>query len=179
MKRILIYGLIIATILSCNQANIEKELIQIDSLRSVIKEVEIGIDQVDLKEIKNANELMSNQIMLIKNLYGDSIEWEKAKIISKYHLVNKFFSKYLNKHSYLKGELIYSHQQLSDLTSDLENNIIPLDSFLTYFDSECKAVDDLVDVIDQEVEKILVQINSFEEFSPKIEAILAEQNAEN
>ena len=176
MKGFFILGMIIVTALSCKQINVEEELGQVDSLRLVIVNVEIAMEQVDIEQVKNVNERMNNQIMLVKSIYGDSIEWEKAKLLSKYHAVSKTFTKFIDKQLYIKGEIAYSYQQLLDLTADLKNNIVTTDSFYNYFEKECKAVKDIKELIQKEADRAKANLNSYQEYAPKVEKLLQEQN---
>ena len=83
MKKLFIFGLIIAAFASCMHVNVDQELTQIDSLTTIIKDTEIKLDEIDLHKDKTLQEQMSNQIMLVKSFYGDSIEWETAKMLNK------------------------------------------------------------------------------------------------
>lgn len=172
MKRLLIFGLIIVVATACNRVNIDTELAQIDSLQTAISNTELLMNEVDMNEVKTIQEQMSNQIMIAKSLYGDSIEWDKAKLLSRYHRINKSFRKYIDKQLYLTGELEFSHQQLRDLSTDLENNIISPDSFNTYFDKECQAVIELRELIQKEVTKTKTNFDDYQDFSSKIAAML-------
>jgi len=178
MKQIVIFGLIIVAASSCKQMDIERELGLIDSLKAEIKKSEIIIDRVDSEQIKSRHEQMSNQITIAKSLYGDSIAWEKAKVLSKYHQVRKSFRKYLDKRSYIEDELDYSYQQLVDLASDMQNNIISADSFPVYFEKECNAAKDLDALIKTETEKAKSSLKLYEEYAPMVEELLREQNTE-
>lgn len=175
MKRSIVFGLILAAAISCNQVDIDKEISQIDSLSTLITKAEEIMLEVNIDTVKTLQEQMSNQVMLAKSLYGDSIEWEKAKLLSKYYVVNKSFKKYIDKEIYLRGELKFSKHQLADLSADLENNIIPPDSFIVYFEKECKAVSELTDLIQKEVSQTKISIDSYEEMSSNIKVMLEGQ----
>lgn len=178
MKQLFIFGLIIAAFASCKQVNIDKELAQIDSLTTVIRNNEIKLDEIDIDKVKTLQEQMSNQIMLVKSIYGDSIEWEKAKILTKYYTASKTFRKYIDKHSYVKDELTYSYTQLSDLKADINNNIITTDTFHIHFEKECKAAQELEGLIKKEMHKAKRSLETYKEYLPKVEELLTEQNTE-
>jgi len=148
----------------------------VDSLRVIIVNAEITLEQVDIEQVKNLNEQMNNQIMLVKSIYGDSIEWEKAKLLAKYYSVSKAFTKFMDKQSYIKGEIAFSYQQLLDLTADLKNNIMRVDSFHNYFEKECQAVNDIKELIQKAVDQAKINLNGYQEYSPKVEKLLEEQN---
>ena len=178
MKQLFFFGLIIAACTSCTHVNVDKELAQIDSLTTVIINTEIELDEIDIDKVTTLQEQMSNQIMLVKSVYGDSIEWEKAKMLNKYHNANKSFRKYIDKHSYIKDELTYSYDQLSDLRAVLSNNIISTDTFHLYFEKECKAAQELGELIQNEVHKAKSSLDTYKECLPKVEELLSEQKAE-
>jgi len=175
MKKLFIFGLIIAAFGSCMHVNVDQELTQIDSLTTIIKDTEIKLDEIDLDKVKTLQEQMSNQIMLVKSFYGDSIEWESAKMLNKYHNANKSFRKYIDKHSYIKDELTYSYDQLSDLRAVLSNNIISTDTFHLYFEKECKAAQELEELIQNEIHKAKSSLETYKECLPKVEELLSEQ----
>lgn len=177
MLRLFFFGLILVTNISCQHINTEKELSQIDSLKTIIHDAEIIFKEVDINQVKTVHEQMSNQIMLAKSIYGDSIEWEKAKVLTKYYGVSKSLRKYINKQSYLTEELAFSKQQLMDLSTDLERNIIPIDSFNLYFETECAAAKNLRTVIRSEVNNAKTNMDSYEDFSEQIREVLEGQNA--
>ncbi|MBL4657520.1 MAG: hypothetical protein JKX73_05925 [Flavobacteriales bacterium] len=176
MRTLLFFGLIIVATSSCKQINVDQEIAQIDSLKTIITTAQTIIEEVDIDQVKTISEQMSNQIMLAKSLYGDSIAWEKAKLISKYHGVNKAFGKYIEKQRYLMHELSFSQEQLQDLGADLQNNIITSDSFNIYFDKECKAVTELRELIQREVDKAKTNMKGYEESSSEIQRMLEEQD---
>ena len=178
MKQLFIFGLIIAALASCKQVNVDKELAQIDCLTTVIKNNEIKLDEIDIDKVKTLQELMSNQIMLLKSIYGDSIEWETAKMLTKYYDANKAFRKYIDKHSYVKDELTYSYAQLSDLKVVITNNIITPDTFHIYFEKECKAAQELEGLIQKEMLKAKSSMETYKQYLPKVEELLTEQNTE-
>ena len=178
MKQLFIFGLIMAVLASCKQVNVDKELTQLDSLTTVIKNNEIKLDEIDIDKVKTLQEQMSNQIMLVKSIYGDSIEWENAKMLTKYYDASKTFRKYIDKHSYVKDELTYSYAQLTDLKAVITNNIITTDTFQIYFEKECKAAQELEDLIQKEMHKAKSSLETYKEYLPKVEELLTEQNTE-
>ena len=178
MKQLFIFGLIIVALAACKQVNVDKQLAQIDSLTVVIKNNEIKLDEIDIDKVNTLQQQMSNQIMLIKNLYGDSIEWENAKMLTKHYNASKTFRKYIDKHSYVKDELTYSYAQLSDLKTDITNNIITTDTFHIHFEKECKAAQELEGLIQKEMHKAKSSMETYKEYLPKVEELLTEQNTE-
>jgi len=158
--------------------NVDNELAQIDSLATVIKNTEIKLDEIDIDIVTTLQEQMSNQIMLVKSVYGDSIEWEKAKMLNKYYNANKSFRKYIDKHSYIKDELAYSYDQLSNLQAVLSDNIISADTFNLYFEKECKAAQELEELIQNEIHKAKNSLETYKECLPEVEEFLAAQKAE-
>ena len=179
MKYPLFFGLIIVALTSCEQVNIDKEIAQIDSLTNVIKNSEIKLDALDIEKVKKLQEQMDNQIMLVKSIYGDSIEWENAKMLTKYYRASKDFKKYMNKHVLVKAELTYSYRQLSQLKADLTNNIIKTDSFHIYFENECTAAQELDAIIQKEISKAKQGFETYKDNLDKVEDMLKEQNTEN
>jgi hypothetical protein len=178
MKQLFIFSLIIVVLASCKPVNVDKELAQIDSLTTIIKNNEIELDEIDIDKVKALQEQMSNQIMLLKSIYGDSIEWETAKMLTNYYNANKAFRKYIDKHSFVKDELTYSYNQLSDLKAVLTNNIISTDTFHIYFEKECKAAQELEGLIQKEMHKARSSLETYKEHLPKVQELLAEQNTE-
>ncbi|MBL4752333.1 MAG: hypothetical protein JKY52_01860 [Flavobacteriales bacterium] len=178
MRFFVLFGILAIAATSCTHVNVDKEVALIDSLKTAIKNAEITLEKVDIDKISTLKEQMGNQIALIKDIYGDSIKWEYAKTLSQYHRIQKSFTKFADKQAYIKGEITFSHQQLADLTAVLKNNIIHTDSFQVHFAKECQAAEDLKDIIQVEVKKAQNNLELYKKFSPKVKAMLKDQNSD-
>jgi len=174
-KKRIISSILFASFFSfigCNQINIEKELILIDSLQSVIKEVEIKTKEINIVDIKIYKESITKKLNFIKDQYSDSIKWETAKFLNQYYGIKKSFKKYIAKDVFFKDEIKYSNDQLNNLKHDLEENIIHLDSFNIYYEVELQAIKDLNSLIIEEVDNIKIALEKHEKSIPKIEKLL-------
>jgi len=174
-KKRIISSILFASFFSfigCNQINIEKELILIDSLQSVIKEVEIKTKEINIVDIKIYKESITKKLNFIKDQYSDSIKWETAKFLNQYYGIKKSFKKYIAKDVFFKDEIKYSNDQLNNLKHDLEENIIHLDSFNIYYEVELQAIKELNSLIIEEVDNIKIALEKHEKSIPKIEKLL-------
>lgn len=162
----------VLSFVGCNQINIEKELLSIDSLQTILGQAKDKAEEIDIDAIKIYKETMAKQVNLIKIQYSDSIEWETAKFLNRYHAIKKSFSKYVDKNVLFEDELEYSNAQLKNLKHDLIENIIPLDSFKINYAVELQAVKDLKSLIHREVDNLKNTLEKYQEANPKIEALL-------
>ncbi len=168
---------IILAFVSCSQINIEKELLSMDSLQTIIIETETKAKEIDVETIKIYKESMEDQFDLLKTKYSDSINWETAKFLNRYHKIKKSFLKYLDKNLMFEDEIAYSQDQLKNLKHDLKENIIPLDTFKSNFTEELKAVKDLKLLIDREVGNLKNTLNEYKEANPKVEELIKKLEA--
>ncbi|HIA37753.1 MAG TPA: hypothetical protein EYN89_13720 [Flavobacteriales bacterium] len=163
---------LVLTFVSCSQVNIDKELLLIDSLQTMIVEAERKSKEIDIESIRTYKEAMEDQLNLFKTQYSDSISWESAKFLNRYHAIKKSFHKYLDKNIRFEDEITYSHDQLKNLKHDLEENIIHLDTFKRNFTVELLAVKDLKILIDKEVENLKNKLEEYREANPKVEELI-------
>ena len=71
-----------------------------------------------------------------------------------------------------EDEIAYSNDQLKDLKHDLEENIIPLDSFKVNYAIELQAIKDLKLLIHREVDNLKTTLEQYKESNPKIEELI-------
>lgn len=167
-----IFSPLILAFVSCSQVNIDKELLLIDSLQTIIVETERKAKEIDIESIRSFKDVMEEQLILIKTQYGDSISWESAKFLNRYHAIKKSFHKYQDKNIRFEEDIAYSHDQLKNLKHDLEENIIHPDTFNRNFTVELLAVKDLKLLIDKEVENLKYKLGEYREANPKVEELI-------
>ncbi|HIN39222.1 MAG TPA: hypothetical protein EYM84_02995 [Flavobacteriales bacterium] len=138
----------------------------------MIVEAERKSKEIDIESIRTYKEAMEDQLNLFKTQYSDSISWESAKFLNRYHAIKKSFHKYLDKNIRFEDEITYSHDQLKNLKHDLEENIIHLDTFKRNFTVELLAVKDLKILIDKEVENLKNKLEEYREANPKVEELI-------
>ncbi len=148
-----------------------------DSLQTIIIETETKAKEIDVETIKIYKESMEEQFDLLKTKYSDSINWETAKFLNRYHKIKKSFLKYLDKNLMFEDEIAYSQDQLKNLKHDLKENIIPLDTFKSNFTEELKAVKDLKLLVDREVGNLKNTLNEYKEANPKVEELIKKLEA--
>ncbi len=163
---------------SCRNINIDKELVLIDSLEYIIVDAEKQLGDVDIETLKNTKKKVNADLEVLKEYFNDSLEWDLAKFLDGYNLINKSMGKYIKTHSYLKVELEYSKTQLANLRNDISKNILSVDSFNVYIKVEALAIEELATTINNKVPMVKNNISRYKESKPRIKEILL-QIAEN
>jgi hypothetical protein len=126
MKLHLIAGiLLITTLSSCVREKHEKELVEINSLRTALNHTDSVLSKTDLELAERmAAEVKNNTQFIQFNLHelGDSVDFKTYKLISNYGSLLPAFEKVAENHKHLSAAIDSTNKSLDNLVHDLEKN---------------------------------------------------------
>jgi hypothetical protein len=126
MKLHLIAGiLLITTFSSCVREKHEKELTEINSLRTALNHTDSVLSKTDLELAERmAAEVKNNTQFIQFNLHelGDSVDFKTYKLISNYGSLLPAFEKVAENHKHLSAAIDSTNKSLDNLVHDLEKN---------------------------------------------------------
>jgi RNA binding exosome subunit len=173
MRLFLVLFLLSLVLGSCRQDAAEKQLNAVDSLYSILIRADSTLRNLDKNEINEISKKIETNVKQFKSHYGDTIPWETAKLISKYHRLKKALIKHMENNHYITKELGYCREQLENLRNDIENKIMDPDKFQLYYNIEAQTLFILDSLVDHEIEFASNQLDRFKEWDPAIEDLLS------
>ena len=158
--------------IGCNRSGYHQNLNAIDSLYTVSIKADSILGRIDKKEIVEISEKIEQTVNQFKSHYADTIPWETAKLISKYHRLKKAFGKHLENNHYITKELTYTKSQLETLRKDVENNVIEPEKFHLYYNIEAQTVLKLDSLANHEFEFASSKLKMYKEWDSIIKGLL-------
>ena len=142
MKNFLILLIVGSVFMSCGNTN-QKEMDQVEQLLTLVKDTEKELLAIDTSKVF----AMKRQIVLDFKAYtqfSDTISKEEAFRVDELFGNKKKFIKITKNYKTFIKEILHAKDQLSQLTTDLENELVSKEDYLTYYESEKAAVNDLL-----------------------------------
>jgi hypothetical protein len=161
---------------SCNSSSTDQQLKKIDSLNTVLKEVEIKLLSIDTAEIYKYMAFNTKQLKYIQENVKDTVDKETAIFLSDIYAVKRSFGKLIKKREELIEELVYAKMQLYDLKKDVENKIVADSLFSQYFESEKKAILTFSGAVEALSQWNTNQTSRYNNMKPKIEEFVQKIN---
>lgn len=152
MKNSFVYFLISAstivvmslTQMGCNSSSYSKHLKTVDSLQTVLGELEEIVADIDYDHHMKIRSTMMNDMNQIEHHFisrGDTIPRHLALKLSEYRLVWKGYKRIENEYDRVSSGVSYSKKQLEALRHDLEQNAISEIHANRFVQEERKAMD--------------------------------------
>ena len=156
----------------CHTGVNQKHVQSLDSLYFISVKADSILGSIDLTEIEEISLTIEQKVKQFHAHYADTIPWETAKLISKYHRLKKAFGKHLENNDYIAKELHYTKNQLQNLKTDLENNVLKPDKFQIYYNIETETLLKLDSLVQHEFEFASKKLKMYKEWDPEINALL-------
>ena len=144
MKRIkFIFAILISiSLFSCFNADLGKGLKKVENLQIKLDTIKANFQKIDNEKIKSLYDTMMQDIDTVAvytNRYPENKKFKEAYSLysETAHMAKNFF-----KRSYDK-EITYSETQLKNLKTDIENNVLNIDSIKVYLIDETNAISTL------------------------------------
>lgn len=154
---ILILGIVF---IGCTNTN-QNEIDQVDELLSLVKESEKDILMIDTSRVFSMKRQMVRDF---KNYtqFTDTVSKEEAFRIDEIFGNKKKFIRFAKNYNSLIVKISHSKEQLNNLKTDLENELMSKEDFLTYYESEKTAFNDLKLKLSKSVGNFNVAIAKYE-----------------
>lgn len=167
------YGTIIL-ITSCG-TKYPVEIVKVDSLRISLNNAIVKFATIDTVKINKVKQEINADLLFIQKNCTDTIAFATAELLEKYYAVIKTFELVQNKYPELNEEVRYTGIQLENFKHDLEYNIIKKENVKLFYEREDSAVKKNIASINAMINAIEFKIKLFDEISPKIKLIVANQ----
>ena len=158
--------------LGCNRGVSQKDLNALDSLYSVSIKADSLLGVINKIEINEITLKIEHTVGQFHAHYADTIPWETAKLISKYHRLKKAFVKHIENNDYITKELNYTKTQLQNLKKDLENNVLKPEKFRLYYNIEAETLLQLDSLAKHEFAFASNKLQMYKEWDPAINDLL-------
>lgn len=159
----------------CGHSNREKRIARIDSLSTVLNEVDsmltIGINYDSV--FNKFNELKKNKEIL--STYIPKLNEKEKSDYFQYISSEKHFKIIITAYDKYKRELDYSRKQLADLKGDVENKAIKKDKFEEFYNTESEAVYLLFNKVKTDAYKTQKHFEKDKIFLPLVEKLIEEK----
>jgi len=180
MKRIIISSLLVVSSLSifffgCKNPN-QKEIGEVEGLQKILNNTIEVLHSVDTNKLFKINNLIKQDLLsIVKN--KDTLTREMAFKLDDFYGAKKHIYALNDNYKKMDKQLEYSVKQLKNLKQDLENNVLPKDKFINYFETEQKADLDLNTDINAAVNGINAQLDKIEKGREDILKLLKDKNS--
>ena len=166
-------------LLGCNRGVSQKDLNALDSLYSASIKADSILELININEINEITLKIEHTVGQFHAHYADTIPWETAKLISKYHRLKKAFVKHIENNDYITKELNYTKIQLQNLKKDLENNVLKPEKFRLYYNIEAETLLQLDSLAKHEFEFASNKMQLYREWDPTINDLLIKLNLDS
>jgi len=151
---------------SCRNVN-QKEIGEVDALLKIMADAEELLQAVDTSDLYSITTFVKADLKRLRE-YKDTLTKEAAFKVDDYIGRKKTLYALATNYSRYEFELKEERKQLNNLKQDLENNLIKKEDFVTYYESEQRAVLHINDQIsiatEGMAERIKKMIDGREEF---------------
>ncbi len=130
------------SLFSCINKEYDTSIKKLDNLKDTLVSIKTNLKEINSNKISLLYDTMMQDIdtiMSYTNVFPENKEWKKAYDIysDAAHIAKKFFKQGYDK------EIEYSENQIKNLITDINNNVVELDSLRIYLKDEVNAVDAL------------------------------------
>jgi hypothetical protein len=145
----------------------QEDLDLITGLENRVSAVESKVMSINLEEVSSTAQTVASNMDFMKENYRDVSNREFViATLSDYRAIRKPMSKYSSKQSAFIKEVAYTKNQLKNLRSDLQKKDIDKDAFITYVETEAKAVSVLESKATAACNQVLALQERFNELNP-------------
>lgn len=158
--------------LSCSNNSDHHYIHSIDSLSTTLENttiVQLKIDSFAIIKIRKKVEENCSEI----NYKNDNIN---NKIIIQYSHIASSLDQILRMDLQLKKDIAKSKTQLNDLLYDIKNNLIDTTLLQDYINKEKITVNSIVNRMNYNYERVMVETNKYDSLNPLIENIIHKNN---
>lgn len=163
------------------QNEIQKEIEEVDSLISLVDEIEKSVLSVDTSRAFAAKKQVSMDIAMIESL-EDTLDKETAFKLDDYYSGKKRLFRFASNYNGFIKEIDLAKEQLNNLKQDLNNGLIDKEKFKDYYASEQASVMSLSSQVNKSVgglEEAMQKMELNREDILKVFEELKQKNAEN
>lgn len=171
MRKLIIVGLCLLGIVACNQLT-DQQSQKLDDLNETLLSAKQEILTADTSKINKSMADFDKSINFLMNKVSDTIDRKLAIHISKYHRLEKSFSKYKNNYKKSIDDLVVLEKQLSDLEHDGSKGILSEDEFDKYFQDEFNNIQMAVENA-TDVKNIMNVLNyQYDSLKPRVDSFI-------
>jgi endonuclease IV len=166
MKNILILVITGAIFMGCGNTS-QKEMEQVDALLTLVKETEKELLAIDTSMVF----AMKQQIVLDFKTYSqfsDTVSKEEALRVDEIFGNKKKFTKITKNYHVFINDVNHAKEQLSQLKTDLENELVSKDDYQTYYESEKAAVNHILLQVKKSTSNFDIAIGKYELERPEL-----------
>lgn len=165
-------ALLIVVLTSCSSNSNERYITQINQLSEQLEDAASIYYSIDSIGIVNIRKRVKNNSSKLK--YIDDSTFNKVAV--QYGNIVKSIKQILKMDVNLKKEYQISSTQISDLLHDANNNIIDTTLLIQYIEEEKKAIEKLINHMNYNYERIIIETNKYDSLNPLIENYLNTEN---
>ena len=153
-RRLPFFFLLIASLalFSCGEEPFKAELKQIDQLHRQIDSIEVVFKSLDLEDAVAKGVQIRQDAQALKMYaenYPEAFTSELGTLIDDLRAANKVYGSIEKNHAKMAAEIKYSRKQLEHLKGDYKKHKFKLEEGRNHFQTEKKAIKELVMNIDQ------------------------------
>lgn len=164
--------IILSHFASCEGNQFADKIHTLDSLSLEVKRLIDSIETVDTNSYKIAASTIETNIKLIRNELKDTITQDEARILSDYKMIRKSLGNFSDKINAIHKELLYTEEQLNNLSKDLSRGYIEASKADEYFSIEVTSAQAVLEDGWTTLTNSPVYLKMFEELQPKVEEFI-------
>lgn len=158
-------------LLSCTGSHYTEQLDRVDSLKMVLDETELTIDEIDIDSLQILFDTWKMRSDEIKKYYIKKSE-EDWKIICRYTDMKKPFRSVVEYYDNIIKEIEFTKHQLDSLRKDIESDVLTEELINKYLAEEEKAVNYLNDLAKKNLTSAVVLLNDFDSLDVLAEKVI-------
>jgi len=159
---------------ACSPGYNKEQMAKADSLLGHLDNVTTKLESMDTVIVDKYYRTANEALKFIQDNYTDTMEKEAGFLLSDYQVTRKSLRRLRETYIEEVDMLEYSRKQLSDLKTDIKNNLLTEEHFNEYFNAESEAVSRLIESIENMSSWHQSTIKKFEERNPKVQKIVEE-----
>ena len=162
----------LAILSSCNTPKHPKEMASLDSLKVALDKAGEVLLKMDGKKADSCYHTIQRQLKFIQQNYRDTMTKEVALFLSDYHAIKEPLEMLGKNYDELKKQVVYTVNQLKNLSHDLQHNLVEEDKVKTYVETEEKEAKQLASTIESMVDEAEEQLPKFEKMQPRVQRMV-------
>ncbi len=161
MKKYLVFILITSLAFTACKNAMEKEIGEVDSLISMVDEIEKSVLSIDTTRAFAAKRQVSMDLAMIESL-GDTLDKATAFKLDDYYSGKKRLYRFSTNYKEFITQIDYAKNQLKNLKQDINNGLVEKDKFQEYYNVEQASVMELSSKVNKSISGIELAIQKME-----------------
>lgn len=140
MNRIVFLVVLTLSVGACASLEFSEELKHVEILEHELDSLENVYSSIDGELARDRAQLINNNLTYVQRHWRDSMDVETAAIMSQYRMMRKPMNIFFAEYQRAGEEIKLSHEQLSNLRSDLKNGLMDKEKAIKSLEDETEAM---------------------------------------